>query len=54
MILSKRLHVRDGDWYEHGLQRIKVTLLREKITLPCILNLFHKIVFFLEIMVNGF
>lgn len=52
MILSKGLHIRDGDWYKykHGLQRInmiKVTIfLIEKITLPCILKLFHRIVFF--------
>lgn len=61
MILSKGLHIRDGDWYmyEHGLQRINMIVinifLREKITLPCILKLFHRIVFFfLKIMINGF
>lgn len=60
--LSKGLHIRDGDWYmyEHGLQRINMIkviniFLREKITLPCILKLFHRIVFFfLKIMINGF
>lgn len=53
MILSKGLHIRDGDWYmyEHGLQRINMIkviniFLREKITLPCILKLFPRIVFF--------
>lgn len=62
MILSKGLHICDGDWYmyEHGLQRINMIkviniFLREKITLPCILKLFHRIVFFfLKIMINGF
>lgn len=48
MILSKGLHIRDGDWYitENKHDKSNNIFLREKITLPCILKLFHRIVFF--------